>query len=107
MSAFADLAAELKMDELDFFLKNADQTDRAAVYKEQLGIAADLIGYKQKAHLRGDKAPGPIKRGLGMSMHTWGGRGHASECDVTICGGIVYSITTRPRMIGLRFNQKF
>ncbi len=30
-----------------------------------------------------------------------------SECDVTICGGIVYSITTRPRMIGLRFNQKF
>jgi hypothetical protein len=30
-----------------------------------------------------------------------------SECDVATCGGIVYGVTTRPRMIGLRFNQKF
>ena len=30
-----------------------------------------------------------------------------AECDVGICGGIVYGVTTRPRMIGLRFNQKF
>ncbi len=104
MSAFADLAAELKMDELDFFLRNADQTDRAAVYKEQLGIAADLIGYKQKAHLRGDKAPGPIKRGLGMSMHTWGGRGHASECDVTINpdGSVEAKIATQDLGVGTR-----
>ena len=47
-------------------------------------IAADLIRYKSKAHLRGDKTPGPIKRGLGISIHTWGGRGHPSECEVTI-----------------------
>ncbi len=84
MSAFADTAAALKMDELAFFLKNVSLTDRAAVYEEELKIAADLIGYKQKAHARGDKSPGPIKRGLGISMHTWGGRGHPSECDVTI-----------------------
>ena len=25
----------------------------------------------------------------------------------SICGGIVYGVTTRPRMIGLRFSQKF
>jgi outer membrane receptor protein involved in Fe transport len=30
-----------------------------------------------------------------------------SECDTSICGGIIYGVTTRPRMIGLRFNQKF
>jgi len=35
-----------------------------------------------------------------------------SECDVTICSnpdenGIVYSVFTRPRMIGLKFRQKF
>ncbi|MBM3837476.1 MAG: xanthine dehydrogenase family protein molybdopterin-binding subunit [Verrucomicrobia bacterium] len=84
MSAFADTAAALKMDELQFFLKNAELTARPDVYKEELNIAADLIGYKQKAHLRGDPKPGSIKRGLGMSMHTWGGRGHRSECDVTI-----------------------
>jgi len=104
MSAFADLAAELKMDELDFFLKNADQTDRAEVYKEELKIAAELIGYKQKAHPRGDKTPGPIKRGIGMSMHTWGGRGHPSECDVTINpdGSVEAKIGTQDLGVGTR-----
>lgn len=84
MSAFEDLAAALKMDALEFFLKNLDLTDRPDVYREELKIAADLIGYKQKAHLRDAKTPGPVKRGLGIAMHTWGGRGHPSECDVTI-----------------------
>jgi xanthine dehydrogenase YagR molybdenum-binding subunit len=84
MSALADMAAALGMDELDFFLKNVALTDRPDVYAEELRTAADLINYRQKAHLRGDKASGPIKRGLGMSIHTWGGRGHPSECDVSI-----------------------
>jgi outer membrane receptor protein involved in Fe transport len=35
-----------------------------------------------------------------------------SECDVTLCSnpaeaGIIYSVTTRPRMVGLKFSQKF
>jgi xanthine dehydrogenase YagR molybdenum-binding subunit len=84
MSALADMAAALDMDELDFFLKNVSLTDRPDVYAEELRLAADLINYRQKAHLRGHKSPGPIKRGLGMAIHTWGGRGHPSECDVTI-----------------------
>jgi len=104
MSAFADVAAALKMDELEFFLKNADQTDRPAVYKEQLKLAADMIGYKQKAHLRGDKTPGPVKRGLGVSIHTWGGRGHPSECDVTINpdGSVEAKIGTQDLGVGTR-----
>lgn len=84
MSAMEDTAAALQMDALEFFLKNLALTDRPDVYAEELKIAADLIGYKQKAHVRGDKTPGPIKRGLGMSIHTWGGMGHPSDCDVTI-----------------------
>src|SRR5205814_6006226 len=91
MSALADTAAALKMDELEFFLKNLQFVDprifggRAQeVYAEEFKIAADLIGYKQKAHPRGDPSAGPIKRGLGMALHTWGGQGHVSECDVTI-----------------------
>jgi xanthine dehydrogenase YagR molybdenum-binding subunit len=104
MSAFADTAAALKMDELEFFLKNAELTDRAAVYKEELAIAADLIGYKQKAHLRGDPAAGPIKRGLGMAMHTWGGQGHPSDCDVTISpdGSVEAKIGTQDLGVGTR-----
>lgn len=84
MSALEDAAAALKMDALDFFLRNVQLTDQPEVYTEQLQIAADLISYRSKAHPRGDKNPGAIKRGLGISMHTWGGRGHPSECDVTI-----------------------
>lgn len=84
MSALADCAAALKMDELDFFLKNFNLTDRADVYTEELKIAADLIGYKQKAHLRGAGDRGTVRRGLGVSVHTWGGLGHPSECDLTI-----------------------
>jgi len=84
MSALADTAAALNIDELEFFLKNVSLTDRPNVYAEELKIAAELIGYKNKAHPRGDPKPGPIKRGLGMSIHTWGGRGHPSDCDVTI-----------------------
>ncbi len=91
MSALADTAAELKMDELEFFLKNLQFVDPKMfggrgqeVYAEELKLAADLIGYKQKAHLRGAQSSGPIRRGLGMAMHTWGGQGHPSECDVTI-----------------------
>jgi xanthine dehydrogenase YagR molybdenum-binding subunit len=84
LSALADTAAALKMDELEFLTRNLDLTARADVYKEELQIAAQLIGYKQKAHLRGDPKPGPIKRGLGIALHTWGGLGHPSQCDVTI-----------------------
>jgi xanthine dehydrogenase YagR molybdenum-binding subunit len=88
MSAMADTAAALAMDELDFFLKNIagniPESLRPEVYAEELRIAADLIGYKHKAHLRGQRQPGPVQRGLGMSLHTWGGRGHDSNCDVTI-----------------------
>jgi xanthine dehydrogenase YagR molybdenum-binding subunit len=84
MSALADTAAALGMDEMDFFLKNISLTDRPQVYTEEFKLAAELIKYKEKAHLRGDKTAGPIKRGLGMAVHTWGGRGHPSDCDVTI-----------------------
>jgi xanthine dehydrogenase YagR molybdenum-binding subunit len=83
-AALEDTAAALKMDALEFFRKNIAFTDRPDVYLEELTIAAELIGYKQKSHPRGDTARGPIKRGLGMAFHTWGGGGHDSECDVTI-----------------------
>src|SRR5204862_5557584 len=84
MAALADTAAALNMDELEFITRNLDLTGRPQVYQEELALAAQLIGYKQKAHLRSDPQPGSIKRGLGISLHTWGGQGHPSECDVTI-----------------------
>ncbi len=84
MAAIDDAAAALGMDALDFFRHNTQLTERPDVYREELDVAADMIGYRQKAHPRGDKTPGPVKRGLGISMHQWGGLGHPSECDLTI-----------------------
>ncbi|HXG64071.1 MAG TPA: xanthine dehydrogenase family protein molybdopterin-binding subunit [Blastocatellia bacterium] len=85
MAALDDLAAKLDMDPLDFFLKNIELTGpRADVYREEFKIAADMIGWKQNWHKRGEKISGHMARGLGLSLHTWGGQGHPSDCDITI-----------------------
>ncbi len=105
MSALEDTAAALKMDALEFFLKNVHLTDRPDVYTEELNIAAELIGYKQKAHLRGQGGgDGPVKRGLGMSIHTCGGMGHPSECEVTINpdGSVLTRIGSQDLGVGTR-----
>jgi xanthine dehydrogenase YagR molybdenum-binding subunit len=104
MAALDDAAAALGMDALEFFLHNVQFTDRPQVYADELKIAADLIGYKERAHARGDKTPGPLKRGLGISIHTWGGRGHPSICDLTINpdGSVEAKIGTQDLGVGTR-----
>jgi xanthine dehydrogenase YagR molybdenum-binding subunit len=85
MSALEDLAAALKMDPLELFLKNIQMTGvRANVYRDELMKGAELIEWKKNWHPRGESGRGPIKRGLGLSLHTWGGTPHASDCDLTI-----------------------
>src|SRR5579864_5372296 len=85
MGALDDLAAKLNMDSLDLWLKNLEITGpRKEVYREELAVAADLMGWKEKWRPRGQNVSGNIARGLGLSIHTWGGRGHASDCDLTI-----------------------
>ena len=106
MAAMEDLAHKLGIDALEFFLKNLEHTaaEFRNVYREELQIAAEMVGYKQKSHPRGDRRPGPVKRGLGLSIHTWGGAGHASACDVTIHpdGSVVASIGTQDLGTGTR-----
>ena len=84
MCALDDLAAKLNMDPVEFFGKNLNLTKaRENTYREELAIATDLMGWKEKWHPRPQKADG-IVHGVGLSFHTWGGRGHASDCDLTI-----------------------
>jgi xanthine dehydrogenase YagR molybdenum-binding subunit len=87
MCALDDLADALKMDPLDFFLKNIDMTGpRSENYTEEFKIADELMGWKKRWHPRQVNAAEKslVKRGLGLSLHTWGGRGHDSNCDLTI-----------------------
>ena len=84
MGALEDLAAKLNMDPVEFFQKNLSITGaRADNYREELEIAVDLMGWKQKWHPRPAKVSGTV-HGVGLSFHTWGGRGHESDCDLTI-----------------------
>ncbi|MBI2821430.1 MAG: xanthine dehydrogenase family protein molybdopterin-binding subunit, partial [Acidobacteria bacterium] len=85
MSALDDLAARLDMDPLELLLKNIELAGpRADVYRQELQKAAEMIEWKKNWHPRGDRSAGPFKRGLGVSLHTWGGRAHNSNCDLTI-----------------------
>ncbi len=85
MSAIEDLAAKLNLDPVDLLTRNLDLTGaRAGIYRDELPIAMELMEWKKNWHPRGDKTAGHIKRGLGLSIHTWGGRGHNSDCDLTI-----------------------
>ncbi len=85
MGALDDLAAKLNMDPIDLWLKNLNIVGpRETTYREELGIASDLMGWKDKWRGRGQNVSGNLARGLGLSIHTWGGRGHASDCDCTI-----------------------
>jgi xanthine dehydrogenase YagR molybdenum-binding subunit len=83
-AAFEDLAAKINMDPLDMWIKNLSYTARPDAYRAQLQKAAELMEWKKNWHPRGDSGKGPIKRGMGLAIHTWGGAGHASKCRTTI-----------------------
>jgi len=105
MSALEDLAGKLGMDPVELLLKNIHMTGSLAkTYTEELHKAAELMDWKKKWHPRGDKTPGPIKRGLGVSLHTWGGGGHASTCSCTIHpdGSVEVSLASQDLGTGTR-----
>src|SRR5215471_3016274 len=84
MCAVEDLAAKLNMDPYEFFLKNIELTRLPNVYRDEMPIAAEMIGWKEKWRPRGQNLSGHTARGVGLSLHTWGGRGHGSDCDLSI-----------------------
>lgn len=84
MSVLDDLADELGLDPIEFLERNLDLTGRPDTYREELGIAAEMASWKERWQPRGRAREGAVHRGLGVSIHTWGGRGHSSNCDVTV-----------------------
>lgn len=98
MAAVEDLAAKLQMDPLELIQRNLEIAGpRKDSYREEFAIADELMGWKKNWHPRGDKTPGHVKRGLGLSMHTWGGRGHNSNQDFAINpdGSVVIKLGTQ------------
>jgi xanthine dehydrogenase YagR molybdenum-binding subunit len=82
-AAMDDLAAKLGMDSAEFFKVNAKYTARPEVYRSQIDKGMELIEWKKLWHPRG-QGSGPVKRGLGLAMHTWGGAGHAAQARAIV-----------------------
>jgi xanthine dehydrogenase YagR molybdenum-binding subunit len=93
-----DLAAKLGMDPMQVRLKNLPPNDPAAVkkapqsflalrntiYREEIKIAARLSDWATTWHPPGKgAAKGPVKHGIGMALHTWGGQASRPN-DVTV-----------------------
>lgn len=103
-SAVDDLAAKLGIDPLIIRLKSLPENDadaiksnpiswaalRGTTYKKELDIAVELSEWKKKWHPPGKgPAMGPVKHGIGMALHTWGGAAAGgtippNECTIII-----------------------
>ena len=82
-AAMDDLADKLGIDPLEFRLKNLPEGDfKTPIYQGEIAMGAELIGWREHRKPRGQNGKGPLKRGLGMALHTWGGGG-ARDKQVT------------------------
>ena len=95
-----ELAYKIKMDPVAFRKKNL----RDEVYHRQLDRAAKEIGWSRRNPVAGGN-PGPLKRGMGCAVGTWGGGGN-NQCktDVTIArdGSVVVALGTQDLGTGTR-----
>lgn len=103
-AAMEDLAAKMKMDPLELFLKNVDLTARPQTYERQLKKAAEMAEWKKLWHPRGDSGRGPVKRGLGIGVNTWGGAGHDStaRCNIHADGTVEVEVGSQDLGTGTR-----
>lgn len=95
-----ELAYKIKMDPVEFRKKNL----RDEVYHRQLDRGAREIGWSKRNPVAGGNA-GPLKRGMGCAVGTWGGGGN-NQCkvDVTIArdGSVLVAVGTQDLGTGTR-----
>ena len=93
-AAMDDLAEALGMDPVALRLKNLPthtklfQETLHKIYTRQLHLGAERIGWFENRRSRAvnAKKPGPLKRGYGCALSTWGGRAGDSQATCTIHG---------------------
>ncbi|MCS7270957.1 MAG: molybdopterin-dependent oxidoreductase, partial [Gemmataceae bacterium] len=116
--AIDDLAARLNIDPVIIRRKNLPPNNpkappnswaarRNTIYNEQIDIALQLSRWKEKWHPPGKgNAQGPLRHGIGMALHTWGGFAAAqpNECYVIIGrdGSIIARTSTQDLGTGQR-----
>jgi xanthine dehydrogenase YagR molybdenum-binding subunit len=98
-----ELADLVKMDPIEFRIKNLPPTAPDAMWAEYYRMGAKRFGW-DKRHPTGDPTPGPIKRGMGVSANQWGGGGRAGNAHVDILpdGSVVVKCGTQDIGTGTR-----
>jgi xanthine dehydrogenase YagR molybdenum-binding subunit len=98
-----ELADQVKMDPVEFRIKNVPPDRPNAKWKQYLPEAAKLFGW-EKRHPTGDPTAGPLKTGFGCSVHQWGGGGRGSQAHIEIAsdGSVVMKCGTQDLGTGTR-----
>jgi xanthine dehydrogenase YagR molybdenum-binding subunit len=98
-----ELADRVKMDPVAFRVRNLPPAAPNAMWAEYFTRGAKAFGW-DKRHATGDPAPGPIKIGMGVSAHRWGGAGRGSQVHVDIMsdGSVVVKCGTQDLGTGTR-----
>jgi xanthine dehydrogenase YagR molybdenum-binding subunit len=78
-----ELADQVKMDPVAFRIRNLPPAGPNAMWAQYFRDGARRFGW-DKRHATGDPARGPIKTGMGVSAHRWGGAGRGSRAHVDI-----------------------
>src|SRR5207249_77404 len=98
-----ELADRVKMDPVEFRIKNAPAIAPNAQWIKYFQDGARRFGW-EKRHPTGDATRGPIKTGMGVSAHLWGGAGRGSQAHVDIHpdGSVVVKCGTQDLGTGTR-----
>ncbi len=95
-----ELAYAIKMDPVEFRKKNL----KDPVYHRQLDRGAREIGWSRRNPVAGGN-PGPLKRGFGCAVGTWGGGGN-NQCKVALTvsrdGSVLVAVGTQDLGTGTR-----
>jgi xanthine dehydrogenase YagR molybdenum-binding subunit len=98
-----ELADRVKMDPVEFRIRNAPPLAPNAQWINYFQRGARQFGW-DKRHPTGDPARGPIKTGMGVSAHLWGGagRGSTAHIDIMSDGTVVVKCGTQDIGTGTR-----
>ena len=106
-AAVDDLADKLGVNPLEMRLKNLPEGDfKTPIYKAEIKLGADKIGWDRwKPRKENAGTDSPVKRGLGMALHTWGGGGSQDKqvmCLINPDGSVELRSATQDLGTGAR-----
>jgi len=99
-----ELADLVKMDPVEFRIKNLPPEAPNAMWRSYLREGAEAFGWS-KRHPTGDTTPGSIKTGMGVAIVTWGGGGRGpspAHCEIASDGSVVMRLGSQDIGTGQR-----